>query len=125
MAEKEKKKVVGRPFQVGNAVGGRTKGSVNKVTKFSREVLTLALAGQEENIRNALEKLSEKNPEAYINAVAKLLNYAIPKLQSTEINTGGNTKIEITLDDNMSVDDLKRRMEEMEAEETDFEEVDE
>tara|TARA_R100000734_G_scaffold12420_1_gene9177 strand:- start:15301 stop:15678 length:378 start_codon:yes stop_codon:yes gene_type:complete len=125
MAEEKKKKVVGRPFQVGNVMGGRTKGSINKVTKFSREVLTLALAGQEENIRNALEKLSEKNPEAYISAVAKLLNYAIPKLQSTEINAGGNTKIEITLDDTMSVDDLKKRMEEMEAEETDFEEVDE
>ena len=94
--EEKKKKVVGRPFKVGNTVGGRTKGSMNKVTKFSREVLTLALAGQEENIRNALEKLSQKNPEAYIGAVAKLLNYAIPKLQATEITANGNTKIEIS-----------------------------
>ena len=120
----EKKKVVGRPFAVGNTVGGRTKGALNKTTKFSREVLTLALAGQEENIRQALEKLSKKNPEAYINAVAKLLNYAIPKLQSTEISSNGNAKIEITLDDSMSVDDLKRRMAEMEAEDADFEDID-
>lgn len=120
----EKKKVIGRPFAVGNAVGGRTKGALNKTTKFSREVLTLALAGQEENIRQALEKLSKKNPEAYINAVAKLLNYAIPKLQSTEISSNGNAKIEITLDDSMSVDDLKRRMAEMEAEDADFEDID-
>jgi hypothetical protein len=120
----EKKKVVGRPFSVGNTVGGRTKGALNKTTKFSREVLTLALAGQEENIRQALEKLSKKNPEAYINAVAKLLNYAIPKLQSTEISSNGNAKIEITLDDSMSVDDLKRRMAEMEAEDADFEDID-
>ena len=97
---------------------------MNKTTKFSREVLTLALAGQEENIRQALEKLSKKNPEAYINAVAKLLNYAIPKLQSTEISSNGNAKIEITLDDSMSVDDLKRRMAEMEAEDADFEDID-
>ena len=124
MAE-EKKKVVGRPFAVGNTVGGRTKGALNKTTKFSREVLSLALAGQEENIREALEKLSKKNPEAYINAVAKLLNYAIPKLQSTEISSNGNTKIEITLDDSMSVDDLKQRMAEMEAEDADFEDLDE
>jgi hypothetical protein len=87
-------------------------------------VLTLALAGQENNIREALEKLSKKNPEAYINAVAKLLNYAIPKLQSTEISSNGNTKIEITLDDSMSVDDLKQRMAEMEAEDADFEDLD-
>jgi hypothetical protein len=84
----------------------------------------LALAGQEQNIRDALEKLSKKNPEAYINAVAKLLNYAIPKLQSTEISSNGNTKIEITLDDSMSVDDLKKRMAEMEAQDTDFEDLD-
>ena len=120
----EKKK--GNPaFVVGNSLGGRTKGSISSVTKFSREVLTLALAGQEKNIRFALEELAEKNPEAYINAVSKLLNYAIPKLQSTEVSSKGNTKIEITLDDSMSVDDLKKRMEEMEAEETDYEEIDE
>jgi hypothetical protein len=120
----EKKK--GNPaFVVGNALGGRTKGSMNRVTKFSREVLTMALAGQEKNIMFALEELAEKNPEAYINAVAKLLNYAIPKLQSTEVSSKSATKIEITLDDTMTVDDLKRRMEEMEADDTDFEEIDE
>ncbi len=121
--EEKKKRVVGKPFEVGNTVGGRTKGSMNRVTKFSREVLTLALAGQEENIRNALEKLSQKNPEAYISAVAKLLNYAIPKLQATEISANGNTKIEITLDDSMSVEELKARMAEMEADDTDYEEL--
>lgn len=120
----EKKK--GNPaFVVGNALGGRTKGSLNRTTKFSREVLTMALAGQEKNIMFALEELAEKNPEAYINAVAKLLNYAIPKLQSTEVNSKGSTKIEITLDDTMTVDDLKKRMEEMEADDADFEEIDE
>ncbi len=121
--EEKNKKVVGKPFAVGNTVGGRTKGSINRVTKFSREVLTMALAGQEENIRNALEKLANKNPEAYIGAVAKLLNYAIPKLQATEISANGNTKIEITLDDSMSVEQLKQKMAEMEADDTEFEEV--
>jgi hypothetical protein len=85
----EKKKVVGKTFAAGNTLGGRTKGALNNTPNFSREVLTLALAGQEENIRQALEKLSKKNPEAYINAVAKLLNYAIPKLQSPEISSNG------------------------------------
>ena len=89
----EKKK--GNPaFVVGNALGGRTKGSMNRVTKFSREVLTMALAGQEKNIMFALEELAEKNPEAYINAIAKLLNYAVPKLQSTEIKSDNSRKIQ-------------------------------
>ena len=47
------------------------------------------------------------------------------KLQSTEVSSKSATKIEITLDDTMTVDDLKKRMEEMEADDTDFEEIDE
>ena len=121
--EENKPKVRGRLFQKGNTYGANKKGGKHQVTKFSREVLSMALAGQEVNIRVALEKLFEKNPEAYINAVAKLLNYAIPKLQATEISANGNTKIEITLDDSMSVEELKAKMAEMEADDTDYEEL--
>jgi len=69
-----------------------------------------------------LEKLAQKNPEAYINAIAKLLNYAMPKLQSTEITTESTKKIEINLDNNISIDDLKAKMEALERED-DIEDV--
>ena len=65
---------------------------------------------------DALEKLSSKNPEAYINAIAKLLNYAVPKLQSTEIKSENSRKIEINLDDNVSIDELKLKMESLKNE---------
>lgn len=93
---------------------GRKKGSISKNTKITREILANALSGQEVNIMDALEKLSAKNPEAYINAIAKLLNYAMPKLQSTEIKAENSRKIEIKLDDNVSLDELKAKMENLE-----------
>ena len=66
--------------------------------------------------KSTLEKLSSKNPEAYINAIAKLLNYAVPKLQSTEIKSENSRKIEINLDDNVSIDELKLKMESLKNE---------
>jgi len=125
--EENKPKVRGRLFEKGNTYGANKKGGKHQVTKFSREVLSMALAGQEVNIRVALEKLFEKNPEAYINAVAKLLNYAIPKLQATEIKGNTLKKIEISLDDNISIDELKQKMEALQndAEDTDYIEVNE
>jgi len=98
---------------------GRRKGSITKTTKITREILANALSGQEINIMDALEKLSAKNPEAYINAIAKLLNYAMPKLQSTEIKAENSRKIEIKLDDNISLDDLKAKMENLERDNED------
>jgi hypothetical protein len=98
---------------------GRKKGSITKTTKITREILANALSGQEVNIMDALEKLSAKNPEAYINAIAKLLNYAMPKLQSTEIKAENSRKIEIKLDDNVSLDELKAKMENLERESDD------
>ena len=95
---------------------GRKKGSIAKSTKITREIIAHALSGQEVNIMDALEKLSSKNPEAYINAIAKLLNYAVPKLQSTEIKSENSRKIEINLDDNVSIDELKLKMESLKNE---------
>jgi hypothetical protein len=94
----------------------KQKGSITKNTKITREILANALAGQEVNVKDALEKLAQKNPEAYINAIAKLLNYAMPKLQSTEITAQSSKKIEINLDNNISIDDLKAKMEALERE---------
>ena len=95
---------------------GRKKGSIAKSTKITREIIAHALSGQEVNIMDALEKLSSKNPEAYINAIAKLLNYAVPKLQATEIKSENSRKIEINLDDNVSIDELKLKMESLKNE---------
>ena len=65
---------------------GRKRGEKNYVlsTKISRNALTWALEGHSTKIRLALDKLFYQNPEAYINAISKLLNYTVPKLSSSE-----------------------------------------
>jgi mannitol/fructose-specific phosphotransferase system IIA component (Ntr-type) len=99
-AEVNGKTVPKRHFGNHNALP-KKKGSITKNTKITREILANALAGQEVNVKDALEQLAQKNPEAYINAIAKLLN-------------------------NISLDDLRAKMRSLEddAEEVEFEDLD-
>lgn len=84
----------------------RTKREMNKLT---REALSHAFVGSSYKIAEALEKLFEKDPEAYINAVAKLANYVLPKYSSAEIIDKTPKKVEINVGD-MSVEELKNMM---------------
>jgi len=94
---------------------GRKKGEKNNVTatKISRNALTWALEGHSTKIRLALDALFEQNPEAYINAVSKLLNYTVPKLSSSEINDNTTKKVKIELNDDVSIEDLRSKLDEL------------
>ena len=94
---------------------GRTKGEKNNVsvTKISRNALTWALEGHSTKIRLALDKLFDQNPEAYINAVSKLLNYTVPKLSSSEITDNTTKKVKIELNDDVSIEDLRSKLSEL------------
>ena len=94
---------------------GRTKGGKNNVsiTKFSRNALTWALEGHSTKIRLALDKLFDQNPEAYINAVSKLLNYTVPKLSSSEITDNTTKKVKIELNDDVSIEELRTKLDEI------------
>ena len=83
------------------------------VTKISRNALTWALEGHSTKIRMALDALFTENPEAYINAVSKLLNYTVPKLSSSEINDKTTKKVKIELNDDVSIDDLRTKLEQI------------
>ena len=98
---------------------GRKKGEKNnvKVTKISRNALTWALEGHSTKIRMALDALFEENPEAYINAVSKLLNYTVPKLSSSEINDNTTKKVKIELNEDVSIEDLKSTLDQLNGEE--------
>ena len=96
----------------GRRKGDKTKNTV-KVTKISRNALTWALEGHSTKIRMALDALFEENPEAYINAVSKLLNYTVPKLSSAEINDNTTKKVKIELNDDVSIDDLRAKLDEI------------
>ncbi len=97
-----------------------------QVAKMTRKSLAYALEGQPVKIKMALDILFEEDPRAYIDAIAKLMNYAMPKLSSTEIKKDTDTKIEINLNEGATLDDIKNQIRGLEdADDIDYAEVDE
>ena len=98
---------------------------VRQVAKMTRKSLAYALEGQPVKIKMALDILFDEDPRAYIDAIAKLMNYAMPKLQSTEIKRDTDTKIEINLTEGATLDDIKNQIRGLEdAEDIDYTELD-
>ena len=98
---------------------------VRQVAKMTRKSLAYALEGQPVKIKMALDILFDEDPRAYIDAIAKLMNYAIPKLTSTEIKRDSDTKIEINLNEGATLDDIKNQIRGLEdAEDIDYTDLD-
>ena len=96
-----------------------------QVAKMTRKSLAYALEGQPVKIKMALDILFDEDPRAYIDAIAKLMNYAMPKLSSTEIKKDTDTKIEINLTEGATLDDIKNQIRGLEdAEDIDYTEID-
>tara|TARA_R110000751_G_scaffold51556_1_gene113035 strand:+ start:70 stop:498 length:429 start_codon:yes stop_codon:yes gene_type:complete len=96
-----------------------------QVARMTRKSLAYALEGQPVKIKMALDILFEEDPRAYIDAIAKLMNYAMPKLSSTEIKKDTETKIEINLTEGATLDDIKNQIRGLEdADDIDYSEVD-
>ena len=96
------------------------------LAKMTRKSLAYALEGQPVKIKMALDILFDEDPRAYIDAIAKLMNYAMPKLSSTEIKRDSETKIEINLTEGATLEDIKNQIRGLEeAEDTDYIELDE
>jgi len=83
-----------------------------KTTAMSRNALAWALEGHSTKIKIALEQLFLESPEAYINAITKLMNYTVPKLSSSEINDNTTKKIKIDFNEDISVEELRKRLDE-------------
>ena len=99
---------------------------VRQLAKMTRKSLAYALEGQPVKIKMALDILFDEDPRAYIDAIAKLMNYAMPKLSATEIKKDTDTKIEIKLNEGATLDDIKKRIRGLEdAEDIDYTEIDE
>ena len=97
-----------------------------KLARMTRKSLAYALEGQPVKIKMALDILFDEDPRAYIDAIAKLMNYAMPKLSSTEIKRDSETKIEINLTEGATLEDIKNQIRGLEeAEDTDYIELDE
>ena len=94
----------------------RTRGR-NKLSNLSRQTLIHALDGHSFKIKMALDQIFAEDPKLYIDAISKLLNYTIPKLSATEITDNTIRKVEVVLDKDATIDDLKKQLEDIESEE--------
>ena len=96
-----------------------------KLARMTRKSLAYALEGQPVKIKMALDILFDEDPRAYIDAIAKLMNYAMPKLSSTEIKKETDTSIEIKLTEGATLEDIKNQIRGLEeAEDIDYTELD-
>jgi hypothetical protein len=73
----------------GERRGGRKKGSVNKVTREFRETVTKVLEDNSDNVGAWLEQVALVDPAKALDLIAKLAEYAAPKLSRAE-HTGGD-----------------------------------
>ncbi len=82
------------PFEKGVSgnVNGRRPGTANKLTRLHREFVQNLLDKQQGKIRRELKKLEGKE---YLSIVLTLMEFSIPKLNRTELNTNGITRIKV------------------------------
>jgi hypothetical protein len=76
----------------------RPKGSPNKITKQSKELINEALEGHMERIPEALDKLLIQSPKDYINAITSLLRFTTPTLKSVNVEQQQERPVVITLE---------------------------
>ena len=74
--------------------GGKPKGALNRTTKDAQRLFIEIMDGQMDRVREALANIDDD--ERYINSLAKLLQYYLPR--KTDI-TSGDEKIQIKLPD--------------------------
>ena len=77
---------------------GRPKGSPNKATRDTRELINYALEGQIERIPEALDKLLVLSPKDYIQAITGLLKFTTPQLKAVSIDTQEKEPVIIKLE---------------------------
>jgi len=73
----------------GRKTGGRRPGSVNKVTVEFRQVIISLLEANRDNYAIWLGQVAGEDPAKALDLIAKLAEYAAPKLARTEV-TGAN-----------------------------------
>ena len=80
---------------------------------FKKGDVRPVLAGRKSKIKMALDRIFEEDAKLYIDAISKLMNYAVPKLSSTEIKDNTSKKIEVKLGKDATVDDIRKQLEDI------------
>jgi len=78
-------------FEKGHSkLGGKTKGSENKVSKAARELFLTTLEGEVEHISASFAQVRETDPAKYLDLFAKYAQYFMPK--KLDISNSDNQK---------------------------------
>jgi len=81
----------------GNAGKGRRKGSKNKATAELRAVVKQLTEGLAPEVEKWIKRGAKRNPIAAANLVVTLLEFAVPKLQRTELTGANGEPVKVTL----------------------------
>ena len=71
------------PFEQGNRLGGRTKGSKNKSTEIVKKSVAVLL---ENNIQLVQEDLDKMQPRDRVNALLQFMKFVIPTQKAVEVD---------------------------------------
>jgi hypothetical protein len=84
------------PFEVGNThgVNGRPPGIPNKTTTMVRELFASILEAEQDNFREALERLRVESPKEYVQVLTKLSQKFLPDLTVTALQNADGSNIE-------------------------------
>ncbi len=87
------------PFEKGNSLGGRKKGTPNATTKEIKEAYQMLVESNLDNMSKWLADVAGDDPKQALELMLKLSEYMIPKLARQEIvgNEGEDLFKNITL----------------------------
>lgn len=86
---------------------GKPKGTLNRTTKEAKELFISIMNGEVDNIKDALSKIRIKDPSRYIDALAKLFQYTMPKQVDITSDSKAITDIKVTYIDRIEGDNSK------------------
>ena len=70
----------------------RTKGTPNRITASTKELLSDVIEGEADRIKEALSEVFESNKKDYLLIMARLLPYVIPKATEAHTNEPAERK---------------------------------
>ena len=70
----------------------RTKGTPNRITASTKELLSEVIGGEADRIQEALSEVFESNKKDYLLIMARLLPYVIPKATGVPTNEPAERK---------------------------------
>jgi hypothetical protein len=83
------------PFQPGNTLSnGRPKGSPNETTRMVRETFAALLQGRESELQEALDKLRDKDPKAFLEYYIKVSERFVGPVSRQELTGLDGEKLE-------------------------------